>query len=225
MKNVIIYLNFFNLVFSKALNPDKESVGGDNKNENQPYKSQYEVTQQEGAMPEHGEENLNIPTENLTRLDSKKEEKRRKKSVQGNVLAGQIQLEGEKTEDVIETPENAMTYSEYLEMMKKKNEQLYKDNKNINSMQNINTNLNNEQLQQIPQANSEKEYQDWINSLHQKKKKPKEKKSDAREEEINRMVGRKLLLTAENEESRGNKEKFYSGNYARPVARTEKELL
>ena len=40
-----------------------------------------------------------------------------------------------------------------------------------------------------------KEYEQWVESLHQKKKKPKEKKPDSIENDLNKLIGQNLKIS------------------------------
>jgi hypothetical protein len=107
-------------------------------------------------------------------------------------------------------PENAMTYTEYLDQLKKKNEQLYKDENKTKTP----VGINDTNLDISPRVKDESEYQEWLNTLHQKKKKPKDKKEDPTEAEINKMVGEKLIIGPTD---RKENKPTYNSNYARPI--------
>ena len=115
------------------------------------------------------------------KLESKKEQKRRKKSI-----------EEKPEEPVFEKTENSITYAEYLETLKKKNEVLHsKEGK---------TSLKDEskigQSLEFSENNKDrKEYELWVESLHQKKKKPKEKKLESTENDLNKLIGQNLLIS------------------------------
>jgi hypothetical protein len=151
-------------------------------------------------------------TGDFHKLDSKKEQKRRKKSLN---VEEKPEVE---TGTVIEQIENTITYAEYLEQLKKKNEQLFKDKeKNIQKPSPPQTGLSVETAQR---TKDHKEYEQWVESLHQKKKKPKEKKSDSTEDEINKLIGQKMILGPEKRlyAPASDKEKeSYTGKFARPT--------
>ena len=128
--------------------------------------------------------------EHLHHLDSKKEEKRKKKQ-------GLIEEKHDPDCEKLEVPQNGMTYKEYLEQLKLKNQDLLKS---ANQPRNVPKTEN--ALEATPKVDEEAQYQQWINSIHAKKKKTKEKKIDSAEQELNRMVGEKLSITTEGQRSK-----------------------
>jgi hypothetical protein len=155
-------------------------------------------------------------TGDFNKLDSKKEQKRRKKS-----LPLEEKPEGE-AEFLREQKENTMTYAEYLEQLKKKNEQLYKEReKNI---QKPNPPQPDKSVETSQRIKDHKEYEQWVESLHLKKKKPKEKKSDSTEDEINKLIGQKMILGPEKRtyatetfKSSEREKEIPTGKFARPT--------
>ena len=126
-----------------------------------------------------------IPPETLPEhLDSKKEEKRKRKK---GALEEKIE-EGER----FERPENGLSYKEYLEQLKKKNENLNKEIKTLERKDAV-------VLEVTPKQSEDMEYQQWMDAQHLKKKKDKVKgkKIDSAEEELNRIVGQQFTLTDE----------------------------
>lgn len=127
-----------------------------------------------------------------------------------------------EVEFLIEQRENTITYAEYLEQFKKKNEQLFKDReKNIQKPILPQTGLSVETAQR---TKDHKEYEQWVESLHEKKKKPKDKKSDSTEDEINKLIGQKMILGAEKRDylpetikSSEREKESYTGKFARPT--------
>lgn len=127
-------------------------------------------------LPEREEQ-----VKSFRKLESKKEQKRRKKSI-----------EEKPVEPVFEQTDNSITYAEYLDALKKKNEALYskegktspKDESKIGRS-----------LEFSENNKDRKEYEQWVESLHQKKKKPKEKKPDSIENDLNKLIGQNLKIS------------------------------
>jgi hypothetical protein len=216
-----MYINFtYPLDFEYALNPESKETN---------IPADTNVKKLESREQEHfgealtrPESDLKIPeivvsrkreeTDDFHKLDSKKEQKRRKKSLH-------VEEKTEDVEPVLEQQENTMTYAEYLEQLKKKNEHLSQTKSNQQNMHKCDTST----LQSAQQMKDHKEYEQWIEMLHQKKKKPKEKKIDSTEAEINKLVGQKLILgperrsyQSEASKDEKNKENF-AGKFARPT--------
>jgi hypothetical protein len=216
-----MYINFnYPLDFEDALNLESKETN---------IPADTNVKKLESSEQEHvgealtrPESELKIPeivvsrkreeTDDFHKLDSKKEQKRRKKSLH-------VEEKSEDVEPVLEQQENTITYAEYLEQLKKKNEHLSQSKSNLQNMTKFDTST----LQSAQQMKDHKEYEQWIEMLHQKKKKPKEKKIDSTEVEINKLVGQKLTLGPERRsyqpeasKDEKNKENF-AGKFARPT--------
>jgi hypothetical protein len=220
--NVKLYLiNIFYLFldFKNALTPQAQesNIPKDFQAKKPEYSEQEKVgegltrPESELTLPEELVNRKREETEDFHKLDSKKEQKRRKKSLQ-------VEEKTEETEPVLAQQENTITYAEYLEQLKKKNENLNRENKSIPQTTSKTSETSN--VEYSNRAKDTKEYGQWIESLHQKKKKPKEKKVDSTEDQINKLVGHKLILGPERRsypETKGdiNKEAV-AGKFARP---------
>jgi hypothetical protein len=139
-----------------------------------------EIATQEAYLPD-------IPQYN--HLDSKKEQKRKKKK-------GFVEVKTESSE-ILERPENGISYNEYLDLIKKKNENIdnYKNTINPNSISNLPIKQTDLHIQSNRRTSEDVEYQEFLNQQKFKKKKVKERKIDEEEEEINRMIGNKLSIS------------------------------
>lgn len=172
----------------------------------QPQTTQEEPSLQETQKQEITEviQNEQFPDNHIHGLHSKKEEKRRK----------QLGLsdEKEKDKDKLERPENSMSYQDYMEQLKKKNE-------NLNLVKNSNINKQPPQQGVSPQElkvnkpNEDIEFQNNLNreSIRKKKEKVKERKVDSEEVELNKLVGKNLSLT--NQKPEMTKGSSYNQNY------------
>jgi hypothetical protein len=92
-----------------------------------------------------------------------------------------------------------VSYQEYLDQLKKKNENL----KEIKYREPNPNPVREDVLKISPTESEDVEYQNWLNAQQVKKKKEKvkEKKPDEQEEQLNRLVSERLTIS--------NEDKFY----------------
>lgn len=220
MYTLILYI-YLILDFEDALNPEvKDANIPEDPNAKKPEYSEQEqlgegLTRLEAnpILPEGVVNRKRQETDDFHKLDSKKEQKRRKKSLH-------VEENIEESEPVLEQQDNSITYAEYLEQLKKKNENFKLENKI--TPQTIAKTNETSPVEYSGKPKDSKEYQQWVESLHQKKKKPKEKKVDLTEDQINKIVGHKLILGPERrpypETSKGNRNnETVAGKFVKPT--------
>jgi hypothetical protein len=141
----------------------------------------------------------------IDHIESKKEEKRRKK-------AGQVEEQYDE-KDKLERPEHAMSYQEYLAELKRKNESL-NETKGKEPPHEV---IKQDVLKVHLKESEDVQYQNFLNEqkIKKKKEKVKERRPDQQEEQLNRLIADNLTLSNQEkkfDKSRYDKSKDYQYN-------------